>query len=122
MDIADDPLVETGTRRVRILVRAKEDWDRLSGDRAERGKDFIIERMRKRLDGERLPKTQFKKIRVSNNQSVWEFKGDQVRAWCVELEDGYVVVHVGIKKRDKISKEDMRKIVQRIKELPEQFA
>ena len=119
MDIVDDPLVEIGYRRVRILVRAKEDWDGLSGDRAERGKDFVLERMRKRLEGQRLPTTQFKKIKVGNSRSVWEFKGDQVRAWCVELEDGYLVVHVGIKKRDKISKEDKRKIVQRIKELPE---
>ena len=115
MDVEVDPkpLVRKGSRVVRITAEAKERWDGFSDDRATNAKDQIMRRMERYLDGERMHGAHFKKVKLDLHPPVWEFKGDQIRAWGVRDDDGFIVIHVGRKKQDKISKKDLAAIRKR---------
>ena len=119
MDVEIDPkpLVRKGNRAVRITAKAKRLWDGFSDDRASGAKDQILRRMEHYLDNDDLmSRAHFRKV-LRLKPPVFEFKGDQIRAWGVKYDEGFLVIHVGRKKQNKISKNDIRVIKQRHREL-----
>lgn len=104
------------------LLRYTSQFEKEIAKFSEGVKEDIFLLVKRYLEGERLPKTQFKTFSVSKNEKVQEFKvKDRSGNWRVISfmvnKEALIFIYAFHKKSQKLLEKDKKVIVNRIKEL-----